>query len=117
MSAELVYVISYNFPGRPSSVSAESAPAEPQSGMFMGPKHQDYVLGVELTRWECGSLSTESKLKTHTAFKEQRGKTLAKQTEESWGNACDIFQAIKEHTVICDPDFSVEVRGHAGGLS
>lgn len=60
----------------------------------MGPKYQDYVLGVELARWECGSHSTESKPKTQTAFKEQWGKILAKQPKESWTNARDIFQAI-----------------------
>lgn len=80
----------------------------------MGPKHQDYVLGMELARWKCGSCSTESKPNTQTAFKEQRCKILAKQTKESWRNACEIFRV---YTVLCDPDFLVEVTGQLGGLS
>lgn len=83
----------------------------------MGPKHQDQVLGVQLARWECGNCSTESKPKTQAAFKEPWGKMLAEQTKESWRDASDIFQAIKEHAVLCDPDFSAEVMGQIGGLS
>lgn len=43
--------------------------AQPWVVLLMGPKWQDYILEVELARWECGSPSTESKPRTQTAFK------------------------------------------------
>lgn len=42
--------------------------AQPWVVFLMGPKRQDYILEVELARWECGNPSTESKPKTRTAF-------------------------------------------------
>jgi len=60
----------------------------------MCPKRQDYISGVDLAKWECGSHSTESKSKTQTAFNREWGKIRAKQTKESWRNAHDIYQAI-----------------------
>lgn len=45
--------------------------AQPWVALLISPKQQDYILGVELARRECGSPCTESKPKTQTAFKGQ----------------------------------------------